>query len=567
VAGATVKKNPSSASSSSPPAPASSPGPGPGAASWLDLPAVAGQRATLAAAVAATLTGVMWFLASADFDIWPLAYVAMVPLLWVIDKTRGARRVLFWGWIAGVVTNLGGFYWISALMTRHAGLPLALGVLATVLLCAYQAVVFLLFAGVLHKIRAVSAERLGRPLPMVLLAPLVMVAFELLVPFIFPWYLAIAQAWVPVMIQIAELTGPAGVTAVLLVINGALYDVISESTGKRRIGCAAGAAVCVAAVLGFGAWRLQKVAEQRAAAAKVRVGVVQSNIALDPHLARPAGEIVRDLQDVSGQLEGEGAQLLMWPESSFPYWIPRALDRDPGGVRRGFTVPVVFGAITFNPGVERGDGYPYNSALLLDSDGAFRGRYDKIYRLIFGEYIPGLETFPFIRELLPSAASHFAGGEDVTTFPLVVDGQRYRLGPMICYEDILPGFGRELGAQHPHLLVNITNDTWFGDTAEPWQHLALAVFRTVELRTDLIRAVNTGVSAFVDAGGRVRKTTYVIDPAVTPMGVDGVVVEAALLEGGHTFYARFGELFAYLCVLAVAFLWLVWPRLRRARRS
>jgi apolipoprotein N-acyltransferase len=165
--------------------------------------------------------------------------------------------------------------------------------------------------------------------------------------------------------------------------------------------------------------------------------------------------------------------------------------------------------------------------------------------------------------MLPSAASHFSRGERIKTFALELNGASYRLGLMICYEDILPDFGRELGEQHPHLLVNITNDTWFGDSTEPWQHLSLSVFRAVELRADLVRSVNTGVSALVDATGRVRATSHVIDPVVTPIGAEGMVVDAALMESGHTFYRRFGNVFGYACVILVALLWLVWPRRRR----
>jgi apolipoprotein N-acyltransferase len=166
---------------------------------------------------------------------------------------------------------------------------------------------------------------------------------------------------------------------------------------------------------------------------------------------------------------------------------------------------------------------------------------------------------------MPRTASHFARGKEIVTFPFTLDGTDYRLGPMICYEDILPGFGRELAGKRPHLLVNITNDAWFGDTSEPWQHLALSVFRAVEARADLVRAVNTGVSAFIDAGGRVRAKTYAVDPLVDPRGVDGIVGDMVLMEAGHTFYTRFGDVFGYGCVAATGFLWLLWPWLARRR--
>lgn len=551
------------------------------ASRWRDLPARTDRAATLVCIAVAALSGSMWVLSSADFDIWPLAWIAMVPLLWLIERAPSRRRAWFYGWLAGLACNAFGFYWITELMTRHAAMPWILGLAALLLLAGYQALVFMLFAAAVRGVRRHSREILGRPLPMVLLAPLAIVAFEILVPFIFPWYLAISQARVPPVIQIAELTGPVGISFVIVAISGGLYDALFESERRRRLMCAGGAAGLLAAVLVFGYVRLHQLDEERAQAPHLTVGLVQSNIPLDPNHQRAPSELLAELQRVSTDLERAGADLLVWPESSYPYAIARS-DRGDGGldndarIRRGFAAPLIFGALTIDidprasaRSASRNRPPPYNSAIMLGGDDSFIGRYDKIYRLMFGEYIPGVETFPFIRDLLPEAANHLAAGGEVTTFPLVHEGVSYRLGPIICYEDILPHIGRALADKRPHLLVNITNDTWFGDTSEPWQHLALSVFRAVELRTELVRSVNTGVSAHVDAGGRVRAQSYVIDPVADPRAPSGLLVEVALIEGGDTFYARVGDLFGYLCVAAVAGLWLVWPWLwrRRQRRA
>lgn len=555
--------------------PPDDPDPDPG--SWLDMPARTGREATARNTAVALAAGIMWVLASADFDIWPLAYVAIIPTLWLIDRAPTRRRAIAYGWLSGLSCNAVGFYWITELLTRHAAMPWLLGVLALLLLSAYQALVFAFFAAAVRGVRDRSAEILGRPLPMVLVAPAAMVAFEILVPFIFPWYLAISQAWVAPVIQIAELTGPVGITFVVIAVGAAVYDGLLEKQRRRRILAVAGAAGLVAAVLAFGYVRLGRIDARRAQAPKLAVGLVQSNIPLDRAYRRAPSEMLAELQRVSADLERAGAELLVWPESSYPYGIARsdAGDGAPDNlarIRRGFTVPLVLGALTIElepePGAnEHTTEHPpaYNSAILLEADDRFNGRYDKIYRLMFGEYIPGVETFPFIRDLLPDAASHLSAGTRVTTFPFQHEGSVFRLGPIICYEDILPSLGRELAAQHPHLLVNITNDTWFGDTSEPWQHLALSVFRAVETRTELVRAVNTGVSAHVDAAGRVRARSYVIDPVTEPRAPSGHLVEVALLEGGHTVYARVGDLFGYLCVAFVIGLWFLWPFLWRRR--
>lgn len=517
------------------------------------------------------LSGVLWFLACADFDIWPLAWVAMVPSLVAIERAPTRKLALLCGWTTGIVANLGGFYWIVGLLTRFGHLPLPLGILGLVLLAAYQGTVFLLFAAAVTKIRAVSRDRLGAPLPMVAVAPVVMVCFELLVPFIFPWYLAITQAWVTPVIQVAELAGPLGVTALLMAVNGAIYDATTASTRRRKLIPVLAAAGVMALSLGFGFWRIHQIDAARAQAPKATIGLVQGNIPFDqkginnPELAASQ---LRDLQAVSARLDEQGADLIVWTESSYPYAIARQRTHDfppesRARIRRGFSAPLILGAVTRD--AENRDAYPHNSALMLSSDGRFIARFDKMFLLIFGEYIPFLETFPSMREILPSTAGHFARGDGVVEFPFEHDGQMYRLGPMICYEDILPDFGRKLAEFHPHLLVNITNDAWFGDTSEPWEHLALSVYRAVEMRTDMVRSVNTGVSAFIDATGEVYAETYAIDPHITPRGADGLIEQVALMEGGHTFYARFGDVFGYACMAVALALWLAWCRLPQRR--
>src|ERR1700749_1885309 len=131
------------------------------------------------------------------------------------------------------------------------------------------------------------------------------------------------------------------------------------------------------------------------------------------------------------------------------------------------------------------------------------------------------------------------------------DGRDWRLGPVICYEDILQGFLRGVGQLQPDLLVNLTSDSWFGADSEPWEHLALAVFGSVELRVSMVRAVNSGVSAFIDPNGRLIEKTYADDPYRHPHAGDGVVVNVPMVSGGHTPYVAVGNLFAYLCAAAV----------------
>jgi apolipoprotein N-acyltransferase len=507
-----------------------------------------------------TLSGCLWFLAVTPFDLSVLGWIAAVPMFIAIERAGNWRRALFLGWWAGLIETGGGFYWLIDVMRRFADFPWVGAAAVFVLFCATRAIIFLLFTA------AVCAIRARLRVPMALLGPLAMVSCELLVPQLFPCGQYISQAWHPLVIQISELTGPLGVTALLMMVNGALYDLILDARAARypALACAA----LLAAALLFGGVRMRQVDALIAHAPALKVGLVQPNFAytIDGEFSRD--EALRQLtalQEQSRRLEREGAQLLVWSEGSFPIAVPRAFDADfsPDSlamIRRGFTVPTLIGAEMYDEAREDA----FNSAILLDKDGRVAGRYDKVRLLAFGEYVPGIDAFPWLRKFLPAGAGRFTAGSGPAAVSLRGSDEKiWRLAPVICYEDILQGFLRGVGQLHPNLLVNLTSDSWFGADTEPWEHLALAVFGSVELRVSMVRAVNSGVSALIDPNGRVLRKTYADDPYRHPRAADGVLVTAAGLEGGHTVYTAVGNLFAYLC-LAATFI-LLGIALRRAR--
>ncbi len=495
----------------------------------------------------ATLSGCLWFLAVTPFDLSALAWFAAVPMLLAIDRAPTFKQALFLGWWAGIVETAGGFYWLSDVTQRFAGFSWWAAGLVLLLFCAARGLIFLLFTAIVCGIRR------RRRAAMTVLAPIVMVACELLVPQLFPCGQWISQAWNPLVIQIAEFTGPFGVTALLMLVNGAIYDWVSDG----RVACnrVVIAAVLVATALIFGAVRMRQVDSLMAGAPRLKIGLVQ------PNFAYPVdGEFSRDealrqltaLQSASHRLEAAGAQLIVWSEGSYPVTLPRDFSADfapdyLGMIRRGFGVPVVIGAEMYDTAHEDA----FNSAILLDSSGKVGGRYDKVRLLAFGEYIPGIETFPWLRNLLPAGTGRFTAGNGPSLMSLELPGGKtWKLGPVICYEDILQGFVRGVGRLEPNLLVNLTSDSWFGADTEPWEHLALSVFAGVELRVSMVRAVNSGISAFIDANGRVVQKTYPNDPYRNPRAEDGVLVDAPMMPGTRTAYAAAGNLFAYLCIAA-----------------
>ena len=190
---------------------------------------------------------------------------------------------------------------------------------------------------------------------------------------------------------------------------------------------------------------------------------------------------------------------------------------------------------------------------MMDAGGHATGSYDKVFLMMFGEYVPFYDQIPWFTEIFPEA-SNFSRGSEPASFPLHTAAGDFKLGPLICYEDILPSFARRVAKLGPNAFVNITNDAWFGRTAEPYQHLALAVFRAVEHRLEMVRAVNTGVSAHIDAAGRVLQATESVDPDEQPAAPPKtLLVDLAMLPGGGL-YRPVGDLFGFLCLLSLVVL-------------
>jgi apolipoprotein N-acyltransferase len=515
------------------------------------------------------LSGVLLFLAVPGFGLWPLMFVAVVPQLWVARAAATPRAAFLSGWLTGTIANAGGFYWMDGLLEKFGHLPAVEALPIMLLLVAYQGLEFALFSWLIRR----AADRTGRPLA--LLAPLAMVAIELVVPQIFPYYLAIAVAFVPRLIQVADLTGPLGVTALLLTFNGAIADLVQLRQGDRRAwrGLAIAGALLVADV-GYGALRMHQADARRAAAPKVRTGLVQANVGIlekwDPaEFAR----LLRLHQEASADLARAGAQLIVWPESSYPYALPRNFahdfpPEDARRIRRGFETPLLFGALTVaDRSARRGpDKYPYNTALMMNAAGDITGKFDKVFLMLFGEYIPLYDSIPWFTQIFPEA-SNFSRGAEPAAFPLQTPAGDFKLGPLICYEDILPGWARRVARLHPNAFVNINNDAWFGRTAEPHQHLALAVFRAVEHRLEMVRAVNTGVSAHIDAAGRVLAETQSVDPADQPPAPPKtLLVDLAMLPGSGL-YRTVGDLFGFACAAALVVVWLRARRPPQGRRK
>lgn len=443
----------------------------------------------------AVLSGLLYFIGFPGVDVWPVSLVALVPLI-IALRGQTARRAAGLGWMAGFTMTMTGFYWLLSMLKVFSGFPVPLCLLFMAILCAYQGGRIAL-SGWLYG----RAESRGWPASIVF--ALAFVASELVYPLLFPWYFgASVHNFLP-LLQVAEIGGPYLVGLVLVAANLAVAEIIQARMEKRplkRALVAIGAAAPAVAAA-YGALRIQSVEAAAKAAPSVKIGVVQGNQAL---FDRKNALTVH--KRLSKDLKAQGAELIIWSEAAVPRAFPEAKYKDEvrSAITRDLGVPTVIGTVIVRPleGERAAGGRRaelFNTALLAGADGAILGRYDKQYLLAFGEYLPFGDVLPILHKWSPNSG-HFSRGTTIEPFVL----GEHRISALICYEDILPDFVNKI-VRHadPDLLVNLTNDAWFGDSTEPWIHLALAKLRAVEHRRYLVRATNSGVSAIIDATGGV----------------------------------------------------------------
>ncbi len=476
-------------------------------------PLVRGRLAELGA----ILSGLLYFVAFAGVDIWPLTFVCLVPLyLSLIGQTP--KRATWLGFLTGLAMNLGGFYWLVNMLRTFSGFPTALCLLFTVIICSYQ-------GGRLALMGWLYGRATVRGWPAALVFAAAFAVSELAYPLLFPWYYAATVHKVPVLMQLADIGGPILVGLVLVAVNLAIAEPIraklaaSRELATRTVAgpsseerhplaidrrvVGVGVIALVVALL-YGAVRIPMTNSRVEKAEQARVGYVQGNMGLMAKRQDP-GEGLRRHKQMTAELRDKGADLVVWSETSATAATREDLAMKGHVYRDRFAanlgVPTIFGAVLYriDPDRERW----FNTAISTDIKGEVRGRYDKQFLLAFGEYLPFGDTFPILYKWSPHSG-RFSPGTSLE--PLIVDikGTEHKVSALICYEDILPGFtNRAVSHADPELLVNMTNDAWFGDTTEPWQHLALAKFRAIEHRRFLVRSTNSGVSAIIDPNGAI----------------------------------------------------------------
>lgn len=552
-------------------------------------------------AVSLLTAGLLWA-SFTPLDFGPLAWVALVPLLLLIRIAERTRFMYF-------ATYLGGLgFFFPALQWMRLGDPSMY--IAWTALSLYLAFYFPAFVW----LSRVAVHRLK--VPLVLAVPVAWVGLEYLRAYLltgFSWYyLGHTQYRFVELIQISDVTGAYGVSFLVAMSSAAIAGLVPSSVFARfRLLPPDGvnapplsasqhpyvpvlsAAMLFAAVLGYGFLRRSQADFQPGP----RVAIVQGNFTASlKHDPNEAERILETHNFLTGQAVklGQRPDVIVWPETMYvndmleadeslsdkelsqlaprvkpEFWQKRLAQKDLAQLSDMAGAAMIVGIDTIvadQMGLRH-----YNSAAFVKEGQGLAGRYDKIHRVVFGEYIPLRETIPWLRQLTPfSEGFGIAAGEKASLFEL----NEHRFAPMICYEDTVPHLVRGIvrsantSDQPVDCLVNLTNDGWFHGSSELDQHLITAQFRAVECRTPLVRAVNTGISAFIDGDGVVleprvffdgdeqgRDSMRNPDTGKYHKQLNAVLVHDIPLDSRESLYVQHGDWFAGTCGLgAIVFL-------------
>ncbi len=481
-----------------------------------------------------------------------ICWFCLVPLLLALrGRDREQRPLPVWhsallGYLCGFVWFFGNCYWIYQTMFHYGGLPSIASAGILVLFSLYLGLYFGLFGAVFALLRHHAGDRVA-----LLLTPCLWVAVELARTQItgFPWdLLGYTQVDNSVLTPLARWTGVMGLSFVVAAAN-VLW--VWPSTNRRRVlgpllACcllgvswAGSAYPAPPAAASASAVLLQEnlsVGAESAEARESQDAMLRSFAALTAH-PRETGELAR-----LGRGTGQGApppDLLAWPEAPTNF-----ADADPalraalGAVTRSAGAPLIADAVGVGTAPNATGRYDeYVSASFYLPDGTYAGRYDKMHLVPFGEYTPYKRLFFFAGHLLDGL--NFIPGTQRRLFSV----KGHRFGVFICYESIFGNEVREFARSGAQVLVNLSDDGWYGDTSAPWEHLDMARMRAIENERWLLRDTNTGLTASIDPEGRIV--------AALPRHVRDALEVPFDYRNELTFYTRHGDWLGWLCAIVV----------------
>ena len=483
----------------------------------------------------ALLSVLLLVLAFPDFSLWPLAWVGFVPLMAAIARQPGSRRAFLLGWLVGSAFFYATCYWLTHSMIHYAGISVwlsyALLIPGALLVGLFPA----LFAAALARLVRIWGARA------LFAAPILWVALE--------WMrlnvtgqlwnaIGYSQAFHPSLIRVASWGGVYAVGFLIVTVNAALAFACLRRTAKGVTIAALVIGGTAFFLVGLNFHFLSEFQVERRNEVPTVVVALQPNVSMDfdkttqemdELLNRHISESERGLSEAKDKT---WPRLVIWPESpmNFTYGADQGLrDRLTQFAQQNHT------SLILNSQEPAPNDGSYNSALLINEEGRLTAQYDKIRLMPFGEYVPLPRWLPG-SDHVRAIVGGFTPGSRYTLMP----AGTVRAGVFICIESAYPWIARTLTAEGANVLINISNDGYLGRTPVMRQHLANTIFRAVENGRPILRVTNTGITAYIEANGKVSDATIGFQEAVRTWTVSGRGYRT-------TFYTKYGDLFVGVC--------------------
>ncbi len=485
------------------------------------------------------LAGLLSFASFPKIDLSCLAWVSTATLAVFVCECHSVRAAFWGGLLAGAVERGCSLIWIPPVMTAYGGLHPAAAWGAFLPLVAMLG----LFPAAVCAATRLSMNRMGERL--LLAFPFIWVAMEYalsVVPFGgFPWLLSgYSQTRYVRAVQIADLAGIYIVSFLLLWFNTSLaWIYLRRSPGSGRYWPFGLALALVAASLLYGNVELR---HWNAVKPEWRVAMIQENLSVDEDWQTLRLKFLEGYRDKAARLSPGDTDLVILPEAPSPVSFEQ--DAEYRESMRELAARFKLGLVFNNVAYEASGGEPryFNSAYFMGRGGQVTGRYDKIHLVPFGEYIPLKRLLGFAQTITRDVGG-FSPGSEYRTVDL---GSR-PVNAIICFEAVFPQIEREFVRRGSQLIINLTNDRWYGTSAAPYQHLLMSRWRAIENRRYLLRATNSGISAVIEPSGRVQTQTAVLS--------EGDCLGRFAFVEESSFYSRHGDWFAILCaIITVALL-------------
>jgi apolipoprotein N-acyltransferase len=513
-----------------------------------NLQSSTGRAITRDAFFLAVLSGLLLFLSFPKYGSGWLAWIAFIPLFFALRKAASIAQGLLLGFITGIVSYIGIIYWIAFVIINYGYLPLYLGIILMLLLACYLSTYIALFAsGIVY---------FQDKIAIYLTAPVLWICLEYCKSYLltgFPWEnLGYSQYLNFYLIQFADIAGIFGLSFLIVIVNATIFEVINKKSRKEYV-LAAVIFLILAGVYIYGICRLDQVNKAMQNAQGMEVSLIQGNIdqsiKWNENYQRETLNIYERLSLKNAPANGS---FIIWPETAAPFSFQDMNNLHDQVINLALATKswLIFGSVSYLQ--KKGGKNYFNSAYLLSPSGEVKSKYDKVHLVPYGEYVPLRNIFPFI-EKLTAGIGDFGTGAGY--YPLSMNDKK--IGILICYEAILPFAARMYKQRSVELLVNITNDAWFGTTSAPLQHFSMTIFRAVETRLFLVRAANTGISGIIDPSGKIIAETNIFQKDALKGYIKFVKIP--------TFYAEYGDLLVIVCFMLII-LYFFWSLKREGKK-